>query len=307
MAFAKRIFLFLAVNILVVLTLSFILNLLGIRPYLTAYGLDLRSLMIFCLIWGMGGAFISLSLSRVMAKWMMGVRVVDPNTKDPELQKLLQTIRTLSNRAGLPAMPEVGVYESPEFNAFATGPTRRRSLVAVSSGLLNRMPQDELEGVLAHEISHIANGDMVTMTLLQGVVNAFVMFLARVLAYVVSGLGNKNRSESSGGSYITYMLLVFAFEVVFMILGSLVIAAYSRRREYRADYGGARLSGKEKMISALEFLKKGQQIEDKRTHKPAFDSMKISGGKKSGLVALFSTHPPLDERIARLRTSVTQG
>jgi heat shock protein HtpX len=301
MAFAKRIFLFLAVNILVVVTLSFILNLLGIRPYLTAYGLDLRSLMIFCLIWGMGGAFISLSLSRIMAKWMMGVQIIDPNTKDAEEQRLLSIIRTLAEEAGLPAMPQVGIYNSPEFNAFATGPTKRRSLVAVSSGLLSRMPQKELEGVLAHEISHIANGDMVTMTLLQGVVNAFVMFLARVLAYVFSGLG-KSRDNSSSGSYVTYMLLVFAFEIVFMILGSLVVAAYSRRREYRADSGGARLSGKEKMIAALEFLKKGQPIEDKRVQKPAFDSMKISSSKKSGLLSLFSTHPPLDTRIEKLRS-----
>src|SRR5579871_5702010 len=188
MAMLKRIFLFLALNFLVILMITFVLDLLNVRPFLSSHGLDMQSLLIFCLIWGMGGAFISLSLSRIMAKWMMGVQIVDPNTHDPELRHLLETVHKLARRSGLP-LPQVGIYRSNEVNAFATGPTKKRSLVAVSTGLLQRMKDNEIEGVLGHEISHIANGDMVTMTLLQGVVNAFVMFLARILAYAVSGFG----------------------------------------------------------------------------------------------------------------------
>src|SRR3989339_1813106 len=183
MRIAKRIFLFMAVNVLILLTLSITLNILGVRPYLNANGIDYGALMTFCLVWGIGGAFISLGLSRIMAKWMMGVQVIPPNTSDPALSSLVQTVHNLAKAAGLPKMPEVGYYNSPEINAFATGPTKSRALVAVSAGLLESMDRAQLEGVLAHEISHIANGDMVTMTLLQGVINAFVMFLARVIAF----------------------------------------------------------------------------------------------------------------------------
>lgn len=300
MKLAKRVFLFLAVNVLVVVTISLILSLFNVRPYLRSYGLDYSSLMIFCFIWGMGGAFISLALSKSMAKWLMGVRIVDPSTNDHELKALLNTVYELSKAAHLPDVPEVGVYDSPEINAFATGPTKRRSLVAVSSGLLRRMSQKELEGVLAHEISHIANGDMVTMTLLQGVVNAFVMFLARVLAFAVSGLG-RNRNQSSSGSYFAYSAFVFVFEIVFMLLGSLIIAFFSRFREFRADKGGAQLAGRDKMISALEALQRTQQIHDVRAEKPAFQSMKISTKGRPGLLMLFATHPPLETRIERLK------
>lgn len=303
MGVAKRIFLFLAINFLVVITLSIVLNLLHVRPFLQQYGLNYTSLMIFCLVWGMGGALISLSLSRVMAKWLMGVHVIDPNTTDPTQAKLVDTVHALARAAHLPYMPEVGIYESPEANAFATGPTKNRSLVAVSTGLLNRMTQRELEGVLAHEISHITNGDMVTMTLLQGVVNAFVMFLARVFAYALSAAGRGKENSSSNGSYGSYMLLVFLFEVVFMILGSIVVASYSRFREFRADRGGAELAGREKMIAALESLRAMQRVRDPRTDKPSFEAMKISTPRKSGFMMLFASHPPLDERIERLRTS----
>jgi heat shock protein HtpX len=299
MTFFKRIFLFLIVNILIIMTISFILSLLNIQPYLTAHGLDYQSLMIFCLIWGFGGAFISLGLSRMMAKWMMGVRLIDPTTSDSSQRHLVETVYKLAKAAGLTVMPEVGIYDSPEVNAFATGPSRKRSLVAVSSGLLKRMNQDELEGVLGHEISHVANGDMVTMTLVQGVVNAFVMFLARVLAYVISGIGN--RGKSSNNSYFMFNILVFVFQMVFMILGSLVVAAYSRYREFRADKGGASLAGREKMISALQALQKVQEIRDQKVEKPAFQSMKISHQERGGLVAFFMTHPPLELRIKRLR------
>jgi heat shock protein HtpX len=301
MAIAKRILLFLAVNILVMFTITFLLNLFHVQPFLQAHGLDYKSLMIFCLVWGMGGAFISLSLSRKMAKWMMGVRVIDPNTHDPELQRLLTTVYELCRSAHLSHMPEVVIYESPEINAFATGPTQKRSLVAVSSGLLRRMSQKELEGVIAHEISHITNGDMVTMTLLQGVINAFVMFLARVLAYIFSGLGQQNQRRSSSGSYFSYMMFVYLFEFVFMILGTLIIAAFSRFREFRADRGGAYLAGREQMIAALEALKRSQQIHDPAHEKPSFQSMKISTKRQHGLLALFASHPPLDLRIERLK------
>jgi heat shock protein HtpX len=299
MAFAKRIFLFLAINCLVVITLSLILNLFHVQPFLQGYGLNIRSLLIFCFIWGMGGAFISLALSRQMAKWMMGVKVVDLRTSDPDLQRLVTTVHQLAREADLP-LPEVGFFESPEPNAFATGPTKKRSLVAVSTGLLRKMSQKELEGVLAHEISHISNGDMVTMTLIQGVVNAFVMFLARILAYAFSGMGRSR--EGSSGSYFSYMIFTFIFEVVFMILGSIVVCSFSRYREFRADKGGAGLAGKDKMIAALESLQRLQQIHDPKTEKPSFQALKISTQRKSGFMKLFATHPPLEERIHRLRS-----
>ncbi|MBI5273095.1 MAG: protease HtpX [Chlamydiia bacterium] len=299
MAMFKRIFLFIALNFLVVFTITAILDIFNVKPFLSSYGLDLPSLMLFCLIWGMGGAFISLALSRIMVKWLMSIEIVSPDTRDPELRRLLDTVYQLARTSGIP-LPQVGIYRSNEVNAFATGPTKNRSLVAVSTGLLQKMKENEMEGVLGHEISHIANGDMVTMTLLQGVVNAFVMFLARILAYAVSGLGRNNREGSSGGSYMSYMLFVYLFEVVFMILGSLVVAAYSRYREFRADAGGAKLAGKGSMVAALQRLQALQEIKDPRTENPAIAAFKISHSGKKGLIRLFSTHPPLEERIARL-------
>ncbi len=298
-AIAKRVILFLLVNFLVVITISFILSIFHVQPFLSQHGINYQSLMIFCFIWGMGGAFISLLLSKVMAKWLMGVQIIDPNTNDPGLRQLLDVVYNLAQKARLPDMPEVGIYQSPELNAFATGATKRSSLVAVSSGLLQRMNRDELEGVLGHEIAHIANGDMVTMTLLQGVINAFVMFLARVLAYVVSGM--RDRSESGLASTGLYYILVFVFEIVFMILGSIVIAFYSRFREFRADKGGAELAGREKMINALKALQRNIEVKDERTEQPAFQAFKISNTK--GVLNLFATHPPLAERIERLQNS----
>jgi len=301
MALAKRIFLFLLLNFLVIFMITFILNILHIKPYLTSYGLNTSALMVFCLVWGMGGAFISLALSRIMAKWIMGVQIIDPNTMDPELGKLLSTVHSLANRANLP-VPQVGVYRSNEVNAFATGPTRNRALVAVSTGLLHRMGEREVEAILGHEISHIENGDMVTMTLLQGVVNAFVMFLARILAYAASGIG-RNKQNSSSDNYMSYNLFVFVFEVIFMILGSLVVAAFSRYREFKADAGGAQLAGKESMISALQTLRALSQISDPRADNPAIAALKISHPGKPGLWRFFATHPPLEERIDRLRNN----
>ncbi|MBI2742531.1 MAG: protease HtpX [Chlamydiales bacterium] len=300
MSVVKRIFLFFVINALVVITLSLVLNILNVRPYLTQHGIDYRALMIFCLIWGMGGALISLAMSRIMAKWLMGVKIIDENTNDPQLKSLVALVHRLARQANLPAMPQVGIYEAREVNAFATGPTQRRSLVAVSRGLLDKMSIDEVEGVLAHEISHVANGDMVTMTLLQGIVNAFVMFLARVLAAIFSGMG-RNKEDSRGGSFGSYMLMVFLFEVVFMVLGSMVIAAYSRFREFRADAGGAGLAGKQKMIAALESLQNTQKLlPDAASEKAAFQAFKISTRGKTGFLALFATHPPLEQRIERL-------
>lgn len=297
---AKRMFLFMLVNILVVATISIVLSVLGVGRYMP--GGSIVSLAIFCLVWGFAGALISLAMSRMMARWMMGVKVIDPNTQDPDLRALVSTVHRMAEQAGLPRMPQVGIYESPDVNAFATGPTRARSLVAVSSGLLHKMRQREVEGVLAHEIAHISNGDMVTLTLIQGVMNAFVMFLSRVLAFAI---GNALRSRDDRGGGGIEFLLVFVFQIVFGILGSMVVAAFSRWREFRADAGGASIAGRDSMVSALRALQ--------RMHEPAlaaaeaqraqsFQSMKISG-HRGGLMALFSTHPPLEARIARLESS----
>lgn len=294
----KRIGLFLVVNFLVVLTISVILSLFNVRPYLNAHGIDYRSLMIFCLVWGMGGALISLALSKVMAKWMMGVKIIHTRDGNSTHQMLLRLVTKLSREAGLRAIPEVGIFSSKSPNAFATGPTHNHSLVAVSSGLLEQMNEEEVEGVLAHEISHIANGDMITMTLLQGVVNAFVMFLARALALAFSGLGRSQQSR--GGSYAAYYMLTFVFQTVFMLLGVLVIAGFSRYREYRADFGGATLAGRGKMIAALQRLKAQPKLHSMPDHQ-SMQALMISNPVKMGWTQLFSTHPPLEQRIARLR------
>ena len=282
----KRVSLFLAVNLLVVVTISVVLQVLGVGPYLSARGMDYRSLAVFCLVWGMGGAFISLGLSRMMAKWSMGVKVLDPRSGDA----LVTTVHRLAQRAGLTAMPEVGIYDSPEPNAFATGPAKSRALVAVSTGLLESMSRDELEGVLAHEIAHIANGDMVTMTLVQGVINAFVMFLARAIAFALS------QSSDRDGRRSTNMMTVFALEIAFGFLGMIVVAWFSRLREFRADAGSARLGGREKMIAALKALQRRFEPSDARE---SYATLKIAGGR-SGFMAMISTHPPLSERIEAL-------
>ena len=283
---AKRIFLFLLTNIAVVTTISIILSLTGIRP-----GDGLAPLAIFCLIWGMGGALISLAISRWMAKRMMGVQLIDGKTGNADADWLYRTVERLAQQAQLPT-PEVGIYDSPEVNAFATGPSKKRSLVAVSTGILRAMKRNELEAVLAHEMSHIGNGDMVTMTLLQGVMNAFVMFLARVIASVVA-----SQSKSERGSDGIYFLVRIVVEIVLGIAGSLITAWFSRYREFRADAGGASLAGSENMVAALRRLAEGPQTVDPRA--PALASFKISGAQ--GFMALFSTHPPLDTRIAALR------
>ncbi len=297
MTWFKRIFLVLAVNFLIMLTISITLNVLGIRPYLTARGIDYRALLGFCLVWGMGGAFISLGLSRVMAKWTMGVQVIDPNTTNSQGQALVQMVGRLTRSAGVP-MPEVGVYESPDINAFATGPTKSRSLVAVSSGLLERLDRSEAEGVLGHEVTHIANGDMVTMTLLQGVVNAFAMFLSRVIAWaIVQGRRSDDDERPSMGSYGMVYLVQMLVEMVLLVLGSMLVMAFSRWREFRADAGGARLAGRESMIHALEALRRDVGTAA-QVPQPAVQTLRISS--PGGVARLFLSHPPLEERIARL-------
>lgn len=300
MAMVKRIFLFLLVNILVVTTISITLSLLGVRPYINAYGIDYEQLAIFCLVWGMGGSFISLLMSRFMAKMMMGVKVIDPNTRDADLQDLVQTVHHLARSAGLSTMPEVGIYDSPDLNAFATGPSKSRSLVAVSTGLLQRMNKSEVEGVLGHEIAHIANGDMVTLTLIQGVVNAFVMFLARVLAFAVSQ-ALRSKDDEGGRSHFMEYLMITVFEIFFSVLGMMVVAWFSRLREFRADSGGAKVAGRDKMIAALQALQRayGSPIGELDETPPQMKAFQIST-RKGGFLSFFSTHPPLEQRIAAL-------
>ena len=285
----KRIFLFIITNIAVILTLSIVAAILGVGSGIGPDGLNLQSLAVFCLFWGMGGAFISLQMSRWIAKRATGVRLVDGRTGNSQVDWLYETVARLTRQANLP-MPEVGIYESPEVNAFATGPSKSRSLVAVSSGLLRSMRPDEVEGVLAHEVAHIANGDMVTMTLLQGVMNAFVMFFARVIAYALT---RSNDSRNNNGSYY---LIVIVLQIVLGILGSLVVNWFSRYREFRADHGGATLAGRERMIGALRRLAVSHELVD--TQQQALATMKINGGRS--WATLFSTHPPLAERIAAL-------
>jgi heat shock protein HtpX len=295
MKFGKRILLFVGVNILIITTISVLMKVFNVQPYLTARGIDYSSLLVFCAIWGFGGAFISLALSRVMAKWMMGVKVIDPKTNDSTQRALVQRVHELAQRAGLGTMPEVGYYESPELNAFATGPTKSRALVAVSTGLLTRMDKREVDGVLAHEVAHIANGDMVTMTLVQGVVNVFVMFLARVIGFFASQFVAEERRP------LVQFVTVIALEIALGILGMVAVGYFSRLREYRADAGGAALSGRENMIAALKRLKANMNLVE-QDGQPALATLKISG-KPGGFLKLISTHPDLDDRIRRLEQS----
>jgi heat shock protein HtpX len=285
---AKRTVLFLVVNILVM----FVQRRLGTDNY--------TMLLIVCCAVGMGGAFISLLLSRWMAKMMHGVQVVDPNTTDRDEQWLVQTVYHLAKSAGLSAMPEVGIYQSPEINAFATGPSEAQALVAVSSGLLHTMSPAEIEGVLGHEMTHVANGDMVTMTLIQGVVNTIAMFLGWVLAIMLSQ-GSRDNDRRGGGNFFMQYMLQQLFQSVFMVLGFLVVAKFSRWREFRADAGGARLAGRDHMLSALRRLKviHEEGADHAGPPNPSLQTLQISG-KSGGFMALLADHPPIEDRIARL-------
>ncbi|KIF80848.1 protease HtpX [Noviherbaspirillum autotrophicum] len=289
----KRVILFLATNLAVMLVMSVVLSLLGVNRFLSANGLQLGNLMVFSLVVGFTGAIISLLMSKQMAKWSTGARVIDQPTNSTELW-LLDTVKKLSDRAGI-AMPEVSLYSSGEPNAFATGAFKNSALVAVSTGLLQSMTKDEVEAVLGHEIAHVANGDMVTLTLIQGVVNTFVVFLARVVGYVIDRQLSRDNDRGPG---IGYAVTVFVCEIVFGVLASMIVAWFSRYREFRADAGSAKLLGSpQPMVKALARLGGLEPPE----HMPqAFKAFGINGGT-SGLAALFASHPPIEERIAALR------
>jgi heat shock protein HtpX len=294
MTWIKRIGFFFLTNIAIIATISIIINLLGIGSYLTKSGIDYKSLLVICVLWGMGGSFISLLLSKTMAKWSMGVQIIDPSRSTGIEGELVMMIKRLSTAARIP-MPEVGIYESPELNAFATGASKSSSLVAVSTGLLNSMNKNEVEGVIGHEITHISNGDMVTMVLIQGVVNAFAMFLSRILSYVISLAIQRGDDDSP---FLIRMILTIVFDIVFSILGTLVVAFFSRVREYKADYGSAKIAGKDRMIAALQALQRNMDA-PVDNHAPSMASLKISG--KQGFLHLFSTHPALEDRISALQ------
>ncbi|WP_149137112.1 protease HtpX [Cupriavidus campinensis] len=290
----KRIFLFLATNIAVMLVLSVAASLLGVNRYLTANGLNLGMLLAFAALMGFGGSFISLLMSKTIAKWSVGAQVITHPSTNTELW-LMQTVEKLATRAGLP-MPEVAIYDG-EPNAFATGASKNSSLVAVSTGLLQSMSHDEVEAVLAHEVAHIANGDMVTLTLIQGVVNTFVIFMARVVGYFVDSWLRRNDEESSGPG-IGYMITVVVCELLFGILASVIVAWFSRQREFRADAGAASLMGTPTpMVSALRRL--GGLDADGLPQN--MQAMGISGGRK--WLAMFASHPPIEQRIAALQSS----
>lgn len=287
----KRIFLFLATNMAIVLVLSVTMRLLGVEPYLNANGLNLTSLLIFAAVMGFGGSFISLAISKWSAKKAMGVRVIE-TPSNPTESWLLQTVRDYSAKAGI-TMPEVGVFDTPEVNAFATGMSKNSSLVAVSSGLLQQMTRQEAEAVIGHEIAHVANGDMVTLALIQGVVNTFVMFLSRVIGHLVDRVVFKTERGQGPAFFVTMIVA----ELVLGILASIIVMWFSRQREFRADRGGGALAGRPNMIAALERLNSlhPAPLPEKMA---AFG---ISGGGGGGIKRLFLTHPPLEERIAALK------
>ena len=290
----KRIFYFLVTNLAIVLVLSITMRLLGVEPFLNANGLNLNSLLIFATVMGFGGAFISLAISKWSAKQMSGAVTIE-NPKTPDEIWLMNIVKKQSQAVGI-QMPEVAIFNSPVVNAFATGMSRNSSLVAVSSGLLEMMTKDEAEAVIGHEISHIANGDMVTLTLIQGVVNTFVLFFSRVIGYTVDKVVFKTRQGTGPAFFITMIIS----ELLLGVLASIVVMWFSRQREYRADFGGGQLAGKEKMIAALQRLK--TQYETSALPK-SIAALGISGEQGIGLKELFSTHPSLDDRIARLQQS----
>jgi len=292
----KRIVLFLATNLAIVVLLNIVLNMLGVQNILNAQGtgLDLRSLLVFAAVVGFTGSLFSLAISKWTAKRMMGVRVITQPANQTEAW-LVNTVQRLAQQAGI-GMPEVGIFDSPEPNAFATGARRNSALVAISTGLLQSMTQQEAEAVVGHEISHVANGDMVTLALIQGVVNTFVVFLARVIGYAVDRV--VFRTEQGRGP--AFLITTIVAQLVLGLFANMIVMWFSRQREFRADSGGAHLAGRQQMISALERLKQ-------RHAGPLPERMAafgISGGVASGLKKLFMTHPPLDERIAALRGQV---
>ncbi|HWQ94993.1 MAG TPA: protease HtpX [Gammaproteobacteria bacterium] len=295
----KRIFLFVLTNIAVLLVLSIVLRLLGVDTALEQQGggLNMQGLLIMAAVMGMGGSFISLAMSKWSAKRMTGARIIE-QPANPSERWLVETVKRQAQKAGI-GMPEVAVYNAPEPNAFATGMNRNKALVAVSTGLLNAMSQDEVEAVLGHEITHVANGDMVTLALIQGVVNTFVIFLSRVVGYVVDRVVLKNERGHGVGFFVTTMVA----QLVLGILASMIVMWFSRQREFRADAGSARLEGPNKMVAALERLKQSHEA-------PLPDQLAafgISGGVGQGLKRLFMSHPPLEERIVALQSGQWRG
>lgn len=288
---AKRFFYFILTNILVITTITIIFSLFNIGGYIDQTGnIQYGDLLLFSAIVGFAGSFISLAMSRFMAKQMMRIKVLNPSQPlSPTEQSIVDQVHRFSRAAGLTTMPEVGIYDSPEVNAFATGPSKKRSLVAVSSGLLQAMDGDAVEGVIAHEVAHIANGDMVTMTLLQGIVNTFVIFLSRIFEHFVS---RALRIESGA----IRVVLIIVFQIAFSILGSIVVMAFSRYREYHADAGGAALAGRDKMVHALQSLKAHVNRID--TSQESLATLKINNKRKA---SIFASHPDLDDRIKRLQ------
>ena len=293
----KRILLLVITNFAVLAVLSVSMQLLGIdRMLVQGSGLNLYGLLVMAAIFGFGGAFISLLISKWMARMATGARVIEVPSNMTE-RWLVDTVKRQAERAGI-GMPEVAVYDSPEINAFATGWNRNNALVAVSTGLLNNMTQDEAEAVLGHEMSHVANGDMVTLTLIQGVVNTFVIFLSRVVGFVVDRVLLKNER----GQGVGFFVATFVAQIVLGVLASMIVAWFSRQREFRADAGGADLAGRNKMIAALERLKMNHEQSQLPAQMSAFG---ISGG--GGFMRLLMSHPPLDQRITALRESAQAG
>jgi heat shock protein HtpX len=287
----KRVGLFLATNLAVLALASVVMSLLGVN------GSQFSGLLVIAAIFGFGGSFLSLLMSKWLAKRSTGAHVIETPRNEAE-QWLLATVQRQARQAGI-GMPEVAIYEAPEINAFATGANRNKALVAVSTGLLRALDRDQAEAVLGHEVSHVANGDMVTMALLQGVLNTFVIVLARIVGRVVDGYLGGGRDNSGGG--IGYFVVVFVLEMVFGLFASMIAMWFSRHREFRADAGGASLAGRGKMISALEALSRNHGV---NTLPKAVQAFGISGGLAHGLKRLFMSHPPLEERIAALRSSV---
>lgn len=293
----RRIFLFLLTNLAVVLVLGIVLRLLGVDSLLnqSGRGLNYQNLLVFAAVFGFGGSFISLAISKWMAKRSTGAEVItEPRTETERW--LLATVQRQADKVGI-KMPEVAIFHSPDPNAFATGMTRNSSLVAVSSGLLNHLSRDEVEAVLGHEIAHVANGDMVTLALVQGVVNTFVIFFARIVGYAVDQF--LRRDDDEGGLGIGYYVASFIAEIVFGILASTIVMWVSRQREFRADRGGADLAGRGKMIAALQKL----QMMHPQPLPGEMAAFGISGVRNGGLKALFSSHPPLEQRIEALRNA----
>jgi heat shock protein HtpX len=286
----KRFALLIAVNVLIMITINIAIGVLGALGFRVLPDAQMNGLLIFCFLYGMGGSFISLWLSKFFAKRLMGVEIIDPNTSGA-YSNLVATVHRLARNSNLTKMPEVGIYESEEVNAFATGPSRSNSMVAVSTGLLRRLDQEQVEAVLGHEVSHIANGDMVTMTLIQGVINAFVMFFARIASRIIAqALDEKARFWVE---YLVYIVVSIAFTM----LGAIVVNYFSRRREFRADAGSARLLGPQKMISALQALASNKELIDTQTQSAA--TLKISD--RPTRFSIFATHPPIEDRIRALQ------